>query len=329
MYKIISSADPKYIAASDIMIGDMSNINYEFLVFDRPLILLSNAWLMNNFPDIGIKCDLTSLHKAIIRSLNLPAEFSAQRKYWLEKTIHNPDGNSSIRIIKKVIECSGYDDPSFLLLHGDEEVLKTHLDPLQKELQNKGIPVEYKNYYSKSKIINSEQLIIVSAYNGFLQGIHEGFKVHIDHDVKGPGTTVLSKQIIQYKENAYHPSTDLHVTEGLVSLEHTQKLLGPYGDRVIMVGYSKSDTLIELNDPETKRRVCLELGFDSSKPLITYAPAGKYKYPFKQGASLNHKVLMHLKKLARNNDFNVLVKLKLLPKWHPERIAAKIRRYFA
>ena len=57
-FKIIGGADPKFLAATDILIGDMSNINYEFLIFDRPVILLANKWLQNHFPDIGIKTNL-------------------------------------------------------------------------------------------------------------------------------------------------------------------------------------------------------------------------------------------------------------------------------
>lgn len=328
--KKIASPNPKYLAATDILIGDMSDINYDFLLFDRPVVLLANDWLRKNFPDIGIKTDLRLLEDAVMRSLRNPEEYSKQRDKWLKMTMHLPGRNSSQRVIDKIIGCSKIDDPSFLLIHGDEEVLKTHLDPLYKVLRRKQIPVDYQNYYSRSKIQNNDKLIIVSAYNGFLRGITAGFKVHIDHGVKGIGASADFERVIaQYKDNDYFPSTDLHITEGKVSFEKTQQLLGPYSERAVMVGYSKSDTLLELNVPETKREVCLELGFDSRKPLITYAPTGKYKYPFKPGGSLSYSVIRYLKKMAKNNDFNVLIKLKILPKWHPDRITAKVRRYLA
>ena len=35
MFKVVSSPHPKYLAATDILIGDMSNINYEFLLLDN------------------------------------------------------------------------------------------------------------------------------------------------------------------------------------------------------------------------------------------------------------------------------------------------------
>ena len=37
-----------------------------------------------------------------------------------------------------------------------------------------------------------------------------------------------------------------------------------------------------------------ELGFDHKTPLIIYAPAGKYSYPFKQGATLSRVVIKKL-----------------------------------
>ena len=55
MYVRIGSPDPKYLAATDVLIGDMSNINYEFLLLDRPIILIANNWLKDTFPDIGQK----------------------------------------------------------------------------------------------------------------------------------------------------------------------------------------------------------------------------------------------------------------------------------
>ena len=56
-FKIIHSPDEKYLAATDLLIGDMSDINYEFLIFNRPIILLANKWVKKNWPDIGYKLD--------------------------------------------------------------------------------------------------------------------------------------------------------------------------------------------------------------------------------------------------------------------------------
>ena len=99
----IGSADPKYLAATDILIGDMSNTNYEFLLYDRPVILLANDWLRENYPNIGIKTDLRGLSAAIERSLKNPDEFKSQRKYWLGKTIYKSDGQVSKRYIDIIL----------------------------------------------------------------------------------------------------------------------------------------------------------------------------------------------------------------------------------
>ena len=45
-YQQVASPNAKYLAATDILIGDMSDINYEFLLFDRPIILSRQATLI-------------------------------------------------------------------------------------------------------------------------------------------------------------------------------------------------------------------------------------------------------------------------------------------
>jgi len=77
-----------------------------------------------------------------------------------------------------------------------------------------------------------------------------------------------------------------------------------------MAGYPKADALLKLNTRGNKKAVCKQLNFDSEKPLITYAPTGKYSYPFKQGASLSNQVLDRLKKISMENDYNILIKLR-------------------
>ncbi len=45
MFKIIHESYPNILSVTDILIGDMSDINYEFLLVNKPIILLSNEWL--------------------------------------------------------------------------------------------------------------------------------------------------------------------------------------------------------------------------------------------------------------------------------------------
>lgn len=326
--KQIGSPDPKYLAATDILIGDMSDINYEFLIYDRPIILLANKWLRENFPDIGIKTDLECLEEAIKDSVEKPEKYTNQREYWINKTMYKPDGNSSGRVIDAIIKKSGIANPFFLLLHGDNAVLKTHLCPLYKVIKERGFKLDYTNHFKEALYKNTDNLICISANNKFIRDIPFGYKVHIDHGVKGIGTTDMEGLIKQYRDMNYLPNVNLHVTEGEVSYEKTKKILGPNGDRAIMVGYPKADTLLELNSKENKFSVCRELEFDPDKLIITYAPAGKYSYPFKQGASLSSKTLKFIYKMAKNNKYNFLIKLKVPEKSFIAKITEKMKKIF-
>ena|GEM_PF-1361773 len=326
-YIKIGDSNPKYLAATDILIGDMSGINYEFLLFDRPIILLANKWLRHNFPDIGIKTDIDSLEMSISTSIARPKDYARQRNNWLKKTMHLPDGKSSNRVIDTVLTYSKLANPFVLLLHGYDEVLKTHLDPLYEALKTRGINVVYAAIYNKKWNVHKDNLVCISAHNAFLEKIPFGYKVHIDHSVRGVGTGDYEHCLQSYMKNKYFPLVDLHITEGEVSNSETKKLLGPYHDRSVMVGYTKSDTLLKLNTQENKMSVYKELGFDPSKPLITYAPAGKYSYPSKQGASLSKETINKIKDIASRNDYNLLIKLK----YHRSAIIwqaiSKLRRY--
>ena len=322
--KQIGSPDPRYLAATDILIGDMSDINYEFLLFDRPIILLANEWLRENFPDIGIKTDLESIQRAIERSITKPEEYAQTRKYWLNKIMYKPDGDSSNRVIDTIILYSKIEKPFILLIHGTDEVLKVHLDPLYEVIKKRNIEVTYVIFLNNNQYGNKDNLICVSAHNRLLNDVPCGYKVHIDHGVKGRGVTDFEKQLIQYKQMDYFPMVDLHITEGEVSYEKTKKLLGPYSERAVMVGYPKSDTLLKLNTRENKISVCKELGFDPDKLLITYAPAGRYSYPFKQGASLSPEVIKRLKDISKHADYNLLIKLKQAQLSVPSQIVRKL-----
>jgi CDP-glycerol glycerophosphotransferase (TagB/SpsB family) len=326
--KQIGSPDPKYLAATDILIGDMSDINYEFLIYDRPIILLANQWLRENFPDIGIKTDLKSLKEAIKDSIEEPEKYTDQRKHWLSKTMYKPDGKSTIRVIDAIIKKSGIDNPFFLLLHGDNAVLRTHLDPLYKVIKLRGYDVDYINFFQEDLYKERDNLICISANNWILDNIRCGFKVHIDHGLKGKGVTDFQEQCLQYQKNNYFKNVNLHITEGEISYTKTKTLLGPYKDRAIMIGYPKADTLLKLNIKENKLSVCRELGFDPKRLIITYAPAGKYSYPFKQGASLSNRTLKLIYKIAKNSEYNFLIKLKVPEKSFLAKIIEKFKKIF-
>ncbi len=312
-FRIISSPDPKYLAATDILVSDMSNINYDFLIYNRPIVLLANEWLIKNFPDIGIKTDLDHLEEAIARVINYPDEYKQQREYWHKKTMHNPDGNSSLRVFDAITKYSKFIKPVIIFIHGGNEISKFHLEPLFKISQSRGYRSILANNPKKIQISEDQRkngVIFVATHNNVLKEIKNGFKVHIDHSVKGVGVTDYERLSLQYRENRYYPNTDLHITEGEVSYENTISLMGEYKNKVIMVGYPKSDLLIKANTFENKKDIFKSLGFDIAKPLITYAPTGKYRYPYKQGASLSNESIEKFKMVSKKNNYNILVKLR-------------------
>jgi len=304
--KQISSPDPKYLAATDILIGDMSDTNYEFLLFDRPVILLANQWLRANFPDIGIKTDLAGLEAAIKRSIDNPGEFKEERGYWLQRTICEPDGSSSKRCIDVMLERSKITAPKFVFIHGGDSVKRTNLQPMVREVGKRGITASFVSSVKKNR--GQSDTIYVAAHVADLNS-SGGYKVHFDHGLKGKGTANVEASQKSYKENGYFPLIDLHITAGEVGQERTEMLLGPYSDRATIAGYPKADDLIRLNTEENKKSVCKELGFDVSKPLITYAPAAKESY-MKPGGSLSKETIDKLKEIALRYDYNVLIKLK-------------------
>jgi len=308
----IASTDAKYLAATDILIGDMSDINYEFLLFDRPVILLANAWLREHFPDIGIKTDLDGLENAIHRSIDSPDEYQEQRQYWLKKTTHLPDGRSSRRVLQTIIERSGFTKPRWFFPHGNNTVRRQMLLPLYEEAAEEGF--EAREIVSGPYDESVEPTIYVGANNKNLS-FAGGFKVHIDHGLKGEGVLIMEREIAHYRNHDYFPHVDLHVTEGQCAFETTKALLGPYQDRAAMVGYARSDHLLRHNTAENRAAVFKELRFDSARPLITYAPAGGLREG-KPGGSLSDEVLRALNRISKENGHNVLVKLKYPgPSW--------------
>lgn len=323
-YEQIGSPDARYLAATDILIGDMSDTNYEFMLFDRPIILLANKWLRENFPDIGIKMDLEGLEKAIERSLNYPKEFKIVRAHWLEKTIYKLGANSSKRVLDTILKCSGMENPVMIFIHGDDEVRKSNLRPLEEETRKRNFKTKFVGSV-KEENQDDKNIIFVSAHFEGLKNIKTGYKVHLDHGLKGKGTANVEFSMNDYKRYDYFPMIDLHVTAGDVGQERTQMLLGPLKDRALIAGYPKADDLLRLNTSNNRHAVCQELGFDENKPIITYAPAGEKSY-MKPGGSLSRKVLKELRRISEKTEYNFLVKLKYSRVLLEQRILSKIKR---
>jgi hypothetical protein len=306
--KFVTTSDPSYLCAGDIMIGDMSDINYEYLLCDRPIILLCNEWLKKNFPDIGIKTNNRGLRKAVLSSIKYPEEYSNERKRWLNKTINFPENMSASQfILEKAINKSGYSKPKIYLIHGGNITRESNLYPLHKDGKKLGLNI---SMVDKPKADASlKEVIYIAAHFDDLN-IESGYKVHIDHGLKGYGTANLEISIRDYRKHDYFPKINLHITAGLAGYERTKSLLlGPNSNRVELGAYPKADEILKLVDLKTKSLVCKKLDLDPQKKIIIYAPAGTNSYE-KPGGSLSFRALFELYKLAYRDNLNVIVKFK-------------------
>lgn len=308
MIRYHGGAEPEYLAASDVLIGDMSNINYEFLLFDRPVILLSNAWLNGAFPDIGIKTGIESLGKSIERSISNPNEYRKVRSYWLENTIAYADTSSSAQYIDIALKHCGHLNPTFFLVHGGDAVRKTNIAPLATELVSRNLP--FKEITTTDSIPkNNDERVIIAAHTKDLLKPTSGYKIHIDHDLKGIATANLEYARKYYKKNHFFPMIDLHITAGIAGDLRTKLVLGPHANRTVIGGYPKADSLKRFNNKANKLKICNKLDLNPSLPLITYAPAGPTSY-MKPGGSLSKQTLNTLSRLAESDEFNILIKVK-------------------
>ena len=302
----LGSPESRYLAATDVLIGDMSDINYEFLLFDRPVILLANRWLQRNFPDIGLKTDLVGLAEAISRSLAGPDEFAAQRQLWLEKTIESPYENASSRVLDICRRWSGISEATLVAIHGGSDVRATNLFPVYKEAMRcgmRGLLVRY----GREAGVGSDRIYVAAHFADLKTA--GGYRVHLDHGLKGVGTANVEMSRADYRANGHFPHIDLHIVAGDAGLERTQMLLGPYADRAVVGGYPKGDDLNRHNTKENRLSVLEELGFPSDVPLVTYAPAGVESNE-KPGGSLSPRTLSCLEQIAVQMGINVLIKLK-------------------
>jgi hypothetical protein len=312
MLSIIGSADPKYLAATDILIGDMSNTNYEFLLYDRPVILLANEWLAANFPDIGAKTDLDGLGKAIEESVSSPSAFASARRLWLQRTISLTDESASKRMLDIILQEAGEEHPEIALIYGGNPVRKTNVVPLAEEAARRGLR---HTLVSKRRDLNasgSAAPVLVGTHFRDLWPDCPGYKVHIDHDLKGISTANIEYAFRDYTNGRHFPHIDLHITAGEAGDRRTSALLGPFSDRTRIGGYPKADHFLALNTPENKKAVYEELGLTDDLPLVTYAPAGERSF-MKPGGSLKPQVIDRLRSLAALGKYHVLVKQKYAP----------------
>ena len=246
-----------------------------------------------------------------MRSIKDPDEFALNRKFWKECTIANYNQKASVKYIEIILSHCGSKTPFFYFITGGNAVRETNILPLYETAKELGFMGSVVNKIKNKQTINEKNSVFVGAHYVDLVGIEKGFKVHIDHDLKGIGTANIEYAKWDYKKNDYFPNIDLHIVAGKAGAMRTKLVLGPNHNRVVIGGYPKADHFIKYNTEDNRGSVYKELGLEIGKPLITYAPAGEESF-MKPGGSLNGKVIKELHRLSvkYKYQYHILIKLK-------------------
>jgi len=92
------------MAASDLLIGDVSSVTREYLTFKRPFVFLSNRpkWMWKKQKKTLWECGEVvtkpeRLWPAVKRALNKPEQYRKQIEKHFDVTFYKPDGNASFR----------------------------------------------------------------------------------------------------------------------------------------------------------------------------------------------------------------------------------------
>ena len=131
-----------------------------------------------------------------------------------------------------------------------DAIRKSNLDPLLEECKRRRIMNSYVSSVGKNGK-NRNNIIYIAAHVDNLN-ILSGYKVHIEHGLKGEATSGGKYSVLYYKKHKYFPLIDLHITTGETGDKWTKKVLGPFRDKTAIGGYPKSDRLLECNTKENK-----------------------------------------------------------------------------
>lgn len=322
MFKTIGRIEPNILCATDFLIGDMSDINYEYLLLNKPLILLSNSWLKENFPDIGHRIESVKELSETLELIGHKDSFLSARTKVLKEAFSVANVTSSDVALSAILEASQMDNPRLVLHHINNQIYKSNLMPLVKSARKFKIDVS-------ENVINSDNNVInIGAHFRVLldEKIASNFCVHLDHGLKGDGTANVEISQRDYKKNNFFPSVDLHLTAGPMGQRRTQMLLGPMQDRALIGAYPKATSIIEGANSDSRKDILSFYGLDPELPVITYAPAGENSFE-KPGGSLSRGVLRELKLFEKKNNFNVVIKLKY-PFYYQRKMLSHIKQKF-
>lgn len=304
-FRVIHSQIPSILPVTDLLIGDMSDINYEFLLFDKPVVLLANKWLERNFPEVGVfVADPLRIEATVLSALTQDT-YTHKRASVRELAIEPGNSSHSRRCLDLILSRAGMSKPIFHLIDGGNIIHHSNLKPLADCAKTCGHTVVWNTTPTGRDVIH------IAAHFGLLRGrnVSSGYRVHFDHGPKGDGTSQLVLAVNDYKRNNFFPEINLHVTAGKMGYTRTSMLLGSNWNRVASGGYPKADLLLSNAQSESAFTLFDMLKLDRRFPVVTYAPAGALAFD-KPGGSMSPLVIRALKALAKSQNLNVVIKMK-------------------
>jgi hypothetical protein len=322
MFKIVGKSEPNILCITDYLIGDMSDINYEFLLLNRPILLLSNVWLDKNFPSLGLRIsNVYGLSEALDKIIQKD-EFSGQRKKYINQAFAVTDVSNADVTLQTMLSSSQIDNPILAIHHKNNIIYKSNLLPLINSARKLNIEVVENQRLDAPNVLN------IGAHFGCLLDpvIAKNYCIHLDHGLKGEGTANVEISKRDYLKNNFFPSVNLHVTAGQMGQIRTEKLLGPMKGRAKIGAYPKATSIIEGASPRNRKDAFKAFGLNPDLPVITYAPAGEESYE-KPGGSLSKSIISELKNFEKFNNVNVVIKFKY-PFFLQRKLLSSVRKKF-
>ena len=305
--KFDNSTDGKILAYTDFLIGDMSDINYEYLLTNRPVIILSNKWLINNLPKMGPFCNkITDVENTVKNLLENPTKHSVNYNKIKNLAYVSTESNQCALSVQAIAKRYDISQATFNIIDNQLDLYKGNLDPLYKWLKSSNFKV------TKNLMKSSLSQINIAAHCKLLNGI-DGTKlanIHFDHGLKGKGTYNYCMGIDCYRENNYYPNIDLHVVAGEYGFRRTKECLNNITDKIVVGGYPKGDTILnELKNIKAKKEFYKSNNLNWNSTTVMYAPSG-LKSNRKPGGSLSISNIIYLVKLCKQNNWNFIFKQK-------------------
>jgi hypothetical protein len=305
---ITNKNTPYWLAKADIFVGDMSDLTYEALILDIPILQFENKWIKDNFPVVGERFKTGSeLYQKLsaMMSQEIPIGTSLKYSNIIDNVIDCPS-NSEGRILTELSSTFSLPNVNFEFHHLNNHIYKEILFPILDQI---------KKYYPKYTVIDttrSTKLINKPNFRNVSLICHvetshilknDDYIIHIGHGLKGDGTAFLGKSIELYRSNNHFIKIDKFYVAGKMGKDRLTNVLGVGCDRISIVGYAKITKLIQSRRKLQKRKRV------SDKITILYGPAG-IREPDKPGGSVTISLLYNLIKVGLKPNVCVVIKVK-------------------